>query len=74
MTWLGIIIELNNNGYRYWGIIKGGALWKAGVGSLNRVDMVWNEAKNPEWGKNIQDAFQNKRDWAKIETTGALFW
>ena len=22
----------------------------------------------------IQGAFQNKRDWAKVETTGALFW
>ena len=22
----------------------------------------------------LQSAFQNKRDWAKIETTGALFW
>ena len=22
----------------------------------------------------VQGAFQNKRDWAKIETTGALFW
>ena len=22
----------------------------------------------------LQGAFQNKRDWAKIETTGALFW
>ena len=22
----------------------------------------------------LQGAFQNKRDWVEIETTGALFW
>ena len=30
--------------------------------------------QNFQMSLSIQGAFQNKRDWAKIETTGALFW
>ena len=49
---------------------------KFDVPSLNS-----NECKFEWYNRNttaffffLQGAFKNKRDWAKIETTGALFW